>query len=190
MNKKKQLIEVAKEKFLAFGSKHITMDELAALLGISKKTIYGHFSSKEELVVESINQLIKEFKNDMQPVIDSDIRPLKKIIAIYDIVFNYILKFKPSFVFGLQKYYPEAYKTYKDFTGEFVSTTIFELLKEAQHHLEIRKDIHIELFSQLYFQDLEKRLYSTDNLLDNYSKEILLEYMITNNLKGIKNMRI
>ncbi len=182
----KQIVEAAKAKFVRFGSKHITMDELAAMLGMSKKTIYKYFDSKEDLVVASINLLINEFKKDVQPIINSGRTPLQKIVIIYDVVFDYLLEFKSSFVLGLQKYYPKAYRTYKDFSRSFVSNTIVRLLKQAQQNLEIRSDANVELFAQLYLLDLEMRLYGTGILLESYSKEILLEYMITNNLKGIK----
>ncbi len=183
---KKAILEQAKEKFVQFGSKHITMDELATLLGMSKKTIYKYYGSKEELVTASVDLLIEEFKKDVKPIIGSVEAPLKKIVAIYDVVFDYLLRFKPSFVFGLQKYYAEAYATYKNFTGRFVDETVVEFLKEAQKNSEIRSDVNIELFAQLYFKDLGKRLYSTENLFEKYSKETLLQYTVTNNLRGIK----
>lgn len=186
MTQKSEIISLAAENFIQFGSKHITMDGLATLLGISKKTIYKHFSSKEDLVVESINLQIFEFKKDVTPIFDTEESSLNKIITIYDVVFDYILKFKPSFIFGLQKYYPEAYKIYKDFTRSFVNKTMVQLLNEAQQNSEIRSDVNIELFAQLYFWDLETRLYGTDKLFESYSKETLLEYMIINNLRGIK----
>lgn len=186
MSTKEQLTVIAKEKFLQFGSKHITMDELATLLGMSKKTIYKHFTSKEELVVASINLLIDEFNADIIPIIENEQTAIAKITDIYKIIFTYISQFKPSFIFGLQKYYPKAYKTYKDFTFQFVATTVKELLKEAQLKAEIRNDVDIELFMQVHLQDLENRLFEANNMFDKYSKEELLEYMIVNSLKSIK----
>ena len=55
------------------------MDELAKNLGISKKTLYKHFSSKEKLVAESlryyldktsadINQYMVQNPNEEQPL--------------------------------------------------------------------------------------------------------------------------
>ena len=98
MNNREKLINVAKEKFIAFGSKHTTMDEIAELLGISKKTIYACFSSKEELIIESIKELINEFKIDIEPILKSDKSALNKIIEIYEVIFKYVIKFKPSFI--------------------------------------------------------------------------------------------
>ncbi len=186
MSNRKKLIDVAKEKFIAFGSKHTTMDEIAELLGISKKTIYTCFSSKEELIIESIKALINEFKIDVEPILNSNESALGKVIAIYEVIFKYVVKFKPSFIFGLRKYYPNAYDAYKEITIDVVSTDITRLLEEAKVNGEIRPDVNIELFSKLYLSDLERRLFDADNLFDNYPKEVLLEYMIVNNLNSLK----
>ncbi|WP_299005968.1 TetR/AcrR family transcriptional regulator [uncultured Tenacibaculum sp.] len=186
MSNRKKLIDVAKEKFIAFGSKHTTMDEIAELLGISKKTIYTCFSSKEELIIESIKALINEFKIDVEPILNSNESALDKVIAIYEVIFKYVVKFKPSFIFGLRKYYPNAYDAYKEITIDVVSTDIMKLLEEAKINGEIRPDVDLELFSKLYLSDLERRLFDADNLFDNYPKEVLLEYMIVNNLNSLK----
>ncbi|WP_428741327.1 TetR/AcrR family transcriptional regulator [Tenacibaculum sp.] len=189
MSNRKKLIEVAKEKFIMFGSKHTTMDEIAELLGISKKTIYACFSSKEELIIESIKQLINEFKIDVAPIFNSDKTPLNKVIAIYEVIFVYVAKFKPSFIFGLKKYYPNAFDAYKMETENIVSNDIMMLLNEAKEKGEIRADVDLELFSKLYLNGLESRLFDADNLFDTYPKEVLLEYMIVNNLNSLKPIK-
>ncbi len=186
MNNREKLINVAKEKFIAFGSRHITMDEIAELLGISKKTIYAYFTSKEELIIESIKQLIIDFKTDITPVLNSDNSPLTKVVDIYEVVFDYVVKFKPSFIFGLKKYYSKAYETYKDLTKNVVTTDVMNLLEEAKKQGEIRLDVDLELFSKLYLTGLENRLFDADNLFEEYPKEVLLQYMIVNNLNSLK----
>ncbi|WP_047790743.1 TetR/AcrR family transcriptional regulator [Tenacibaculum mesophilum] len=186
MNNREKLINVAKEKFIAFGSKHTTMDEIAELLGISKKTIYACFSSKEELIIESIKELINEFKIDIEPILKSDKSALNKIIEIYEVIFKYVIKFKPSFIFGLKKYYPNAYDAYIEITKNVVSKDVINLLEEAKVNGEIRKDVDLELFSKLYLSNLEGRLFNADNLFKNYPREVLLEYMIINNLNSLK----
>ncbi|MGB1268697.1 MAG: TetR/AcrR family transcriptional regulator [Flavobacteriaceae bacterium] len=189
MKTKEYLIQVAKENFVTFGSKHITMDELALLLGISKKTIYTHFSSKEALVIESIKKLVSEFNADIAPILSSDKEALDKIIAIYEVVFDYISKFKPSFVFGLKKYYPEAYSVYKKSTEKIVFTEVLVLLEEAKNKGRIHKNANLILFSKLYLYGLENRLFNADSLFETYSKEELLEYMIINNLNSITTVK-
>ncbi len=47
---KKKILHNATEMFLNIGFKSVTMDDIATNSGISKKTIYAHFSNKTELV--------------------------------------------------------------------------------------------------------------------------------------------
>ena len=43
---KKKILHNATELFLNIGFKSVTMDDIAANSGISKKTIYAHFANK------------------------------------------------------------------------------------------------------------------------------------------------
>ena len=47
---KEVVIKKATDLFLKYGFKSVTMDELAFSLGVSKKTLYIHFSCKNEIV--------------------------------------------------------------------------------------------------------------------------------------------
>ena len=51
---KQQILVKATEMFLTLGFKSITMDEIAAELGISKKTIYQHYKNKSDLVLDKL----------------------------------------------------------------------------------------------------------------------------------------
>src|SRR5664279_3582554 len=50
MEHKERILEKATELFLRYGIRSITMDEIAAQLGISKKTIYQFFTDKDAMV--------------------------------------------------------------------------------------------------------------------------------------------
>ena len=47
---KDKILEKAGEMFLNLGFKSVTMDDIANEIGVSKKTIYIHFSNKTALV--------------------------------------------------------------------------------------------------------------------------------------------
>jgi TetR/AcrR family transcriptional regulator, mexJK operon transcriptional repressor len=51
------IIEAATEVFLRSGYLGTNMDEIAALSGVSKQTVYKHFSSKEALFVEIVTSM-------------------------------------------------------------------------------------------------------------------------------------
>jgi len=55
--KREAIIEAAKRAFEEFGVQGTSMDKLAEMAGVSKRTVYNHFASKEELVLHLISDL-------------------------------------------------------------------------------------------------------------------------------------
>lgn len=55
--KRRAVLEAATDVFLRSGYLGTNMDEIAALSGVSKQTVYKHFSSKEALFVEIVSSL-------------------------------------------------------------------------------------------------------------------------------------
>src|SRR5690554_6946521 len=53
---RERIVAAARRRFLRYGFARCTMAELAAELGMSKKTLYQHFRSKEELVDELVTR--------------------------------------------------------------------------------------------------------------------------------------
>src|SRR4051812_4431565 len=50
VNTKDRIRQKAKELFMRYGIRSVSMDDIATQLGISKKTIYQYFTDKDELV--------------------------------------------------------------------------------------------------------------------------------------------
>ena len=55
--KRRAILDAATEVFLKSGYLGTNMDEIAALSGVSKQTVYKHFSSKEGLFVEIVSSM-------------------------------------------------------------------------------------------------------------------------------------
>ena len=65
---KADLLKYSIKKFTQCGSKHVTLDELAKNLNISKKTIYTFFENKEDLVTSSLESLLNEYTKDINKI--------------------------------------------------------------------------------------------------------------------------
>ena len=57
MKVKEKLIDSATTMFLKYGVKSVSMDDMARLMGMSKKTIYTHIDNKKGLVSTVIETL-------------------------------------------------------------------------------------------------------------------------------------
>ncbi len=183
---KTELLEYSIAKFTQFGSKHVTLDELANELGISKKTIYSFFKNKEDLVTCGLESLLNEYKKDINKTISKHGNdPILSVILIYEKGFEYLKYFKPSFIFGLQKYYPKASGLFDDFVEEMANTKVFSLLKQAQKRGDIKREINLELVVKIYFFRVDNLVFKENNLFELYNKEELFNHLVIYNLKGI-----
>ncbi|MDN2480916.1 TetR/AcrR family transcriptional regulator [Vibrio agarivorans] len=55
--KREAILSAAREAFLEYGVANTSMDKLSALAGVSKRTVYNHFESKEALVLALLSCL-------------------------------------------------------------------------------------------------------------------------------------
>ena len=68
---KEKIIEAAGQLFAEHGIKSITMDDIAASFGISKRTLYEVFADKETLLIECIRHEMEAEKAYMQEISES-----------------------------------------------------------------------------------------------------------------------
>jgi len=69
MNLKKTIIINSLELFESYGIKVVTMDDIAFNMGISKKTLYVHFSGKKDLVKNVVHFLFERHFLALLPLI-------------------------------------------------------------------------------------------------------------------------
>ncbi|WP_275316761.1 TetR/AcrR family transcriptional regulator [Tenacibaculum bernardetii] len=183
---KAQLLEFAISKFTQFGSKHVTLDDLASELGISKKTIYSFFKNKEDLVTSSLESLLNKYKNDINKIINNNNDdPILCVVLIYKRGFEYLKYFKPSFLFGLNKYYPKASTLFDVFIEELSNKTVYNLLKKAQDSGDIKPEVNLKLIVKIYFFRIDNLVFKENNLFELFNKDELFKHLVIYNLKSI-----
>lgn len=74
--KREAIIQAAIAEFRANGFDITSMDKIAATAGVSKRTVYNHFPSKEELFAEILNQLWARVTAELETPYRSDL-PLR-----------------------------------------------------------------------------------------------------------------
>ena len=107
---KESIVNHAIPLFLQFGFKSVTVDDLALEMSISKKTIYTHFPTKEQLVETSV---MKHFDLVIDKILSICQHSKDPIIELYQIkkeVSKYLSNEKNYPIYQLQKYYNTIYQ--------------------------------------------------------------------------------
>ena len=155
MDVKEYIISESDKLFCQYGLKSVTMDDIAKQLGMSKKTIYIHFSDKNEIV----NNVI-EIKLNSQKCIILDSIDLAEN-AVHEVSFavanmkELLSNLNPVLFYDLQKYHPEAWMYFKDFREKHLFKTIHDNLKRGIDEGYYRKDLKTDILTQMRLEQMD-----------------------------------
>ncbi|MPQ31127.1 TetR/AcrR family transcriptional regulator [Clostridium estertheticum] len=143
---KEIIMKIAAQKIQTYGLRKFTMDEIASELKMSKKTIYKHFKSKDDIIFEYFNEIIESDKN-------YTIESIKKDGSLEDklnsIIFSYHkYKLPVNTLDEAHKFYYDEWnklQDLKDFKLKLIETT----LKESMESGVLRDDINLNLISSI-----------------------------------------
>lgn len=87
MSKKRQhLVDTAIALFSAHGFHGVGIDRIAEEAQVSKKTMYHHFRSKEDLIVAALKFRDRQFREDfMKGVEAAATTPRERLLAVFDV---------------------------------------------------------------------------------------------------------
>lgn len=135
MDMKERIISAYRELSQNRGFFKITMDELASKAGISKRTIYRYFTSKEEI----IETIVDDFMNSMACQLDILLAEDKRPEIIFPKVVNFLAQtnhiiFNPLVLEDLRRQYPYLWVKIDRFRVEKIHYFLKSLMAESEIH--------------------------------------------------------
>lgn len=93
-----EIRKVALKLFTRYGLNSVNMDDLAYELGISKKTLYQHFSSKEELVFSVFEMIKASWEATVKEIKELPHNDFHKLFAFFNARYDFMIQFNPAFL--------------------------------------------------------------------------------------------
>ena len=180
-----KILHTAGEMFLNLGFKSVTMDDIAKEIGVSKKTIYTHFSNKTELVQEVTSLLFCTICNGIDLIHEQQKNPIIELFEIKKFVMLHLKDEKSSPQYQLQKYYPKIFAELKEKQFEFMQECIQENLHRGLESGLFRKSIDVGFISRIYFNGMIAIKDPTLFPLQKFSMNNLMDFYLEYHLRGI-----
>ena len=159
-----EIIPRAFEYFMQYGFKTFTMDDLAHNLGISKKTLYEQFASKQILVDACLNYALEMsccrtelFFAGEGSVIENIFMRQKEIKNFFN-----MKSWRP--LWELKRYFPKTYERMDVAFAKSDALFIDQLIEKGLKEGFFRENINIKFYKQFYTQ--VQRLRSFENAFD------------------------
>ena len=178
-NAQKQILKKSGEMFFKLGIRSVSIDDICHELGISKKTFYVYFASKDELVAQLLHVSIDTMAKKMEEWLRlHDFRQLISILLTQKDVNKKDVRSVPQLVYDLKKYYPQQFAQFqlqlfdvqKDYLMQYLQQGIREGLVREQLDIEMTAVILAKLHTDA-IRDMEQ-IENHGYKMHNYSQTI------------------
>lgn len=184
-----RILDEAKQQFFRYGIRNITMDDIAAALGISKRTVYEVFKNKNELVVTCLKELAVQQDKIYTEIIYNSGNVIETFALFIREGIKVMNSVNPVFVSDLKKFYPAIADTvFKDSDKKRYDMT-YQLLERGIEEGIFRKDINIPIITRLFHEQIN---VITDEQMfprDRFDHVEVFRNLVINFMRGISTQK-
>lgn len=145
--RKQHILKQAGNLYLKFGIRGVTMDDVAAEFGISKKTLYQYFKDKEDMVNQVIDYYLKNpvFKLNC----DGEGNSIDRYFTLRQHVAKTVKHFNNNLEYELKKTYPQLHKKVHKFKRERIYSDTLKSIKDGINDGLFRPEIDPDVIAKL-----------------------------------------
>ena len=165
-DQKCNIIKKAGEMFFRLGIRSVSIDDICRELGISKKTFYVYFESKDELVAQLLHSNVLYIAGKMEELLQmKDFRKLVARFLRHQEAEKNDVRRVPQLVYDLKKYYPrqfadfqtECFRTQKEYIMRYLEQGLQEGLVRANLNIELTAVLMAKIHSDAIrdFEEIE-----------------------------------
>ena len=113
METRNKILGAAIDLFRQYGFKNVTMDDIARRAGISKKTLYQHFTNKPDIVEEAVVWFQSGTCCECEAAMEASANAIEAMVRVMHLLDKMYRQMNPLAMFELQRFYPGAYEKFR-----------------------------------------------------------------------------
>jgi AcrR family transcriptional regulator len=155
---KEEIVRFASQQMEQLGIRSVSVDDICHEFGISKKTFYVHFATKDALLEAIILQYQQQMAEQLEYIVKK--KTVLQAITSWHIIAQQAKKStnqKPPLIHDLQKYYPELFKEHERAVRRTMVNFLVQFLQKGIDERIFRAEIDVEMAASL-FVDMHKAL--------------------------------
>ena len=150
-NQRSHIIKTAGELFFRLGIRSVSIDDICRELGMSKKTFYVYFESKDALIEQMLQANLDYMAGKMEELVAmKDFRQLVKVFIKRQEAEKNDVRRVPQLVYDLKKYYPRQFADFQIKCFETQKKYIMQYLEQGVAQGLVRANLNIELTAVLF----------------------------------------
>lgn len=148
---KDRILSAAQKQFLIYGFTKVTMDEIAAKIGMSKKTIYKFYPSKADLVNAIADKMFTEAEQGLQNIVqDTQVNFIEKLRNMMTFIGLHLSKLSQPLIEDIRQNAPQLWEKISDYRKKSIYKNFGSLIQEGRQKGVFRSDIDEHLVLLIY----------------------------------------
>lgn len=147
---REKIVSSAQQKMGEVGIRSVSIDDICRELGMSKKTFYVYFATKDELIAAILEAHYEEVRAGMQNFLDTCKSMWAGIqkFAEQMMAMPNVRQF-PPFIYDLNKYYPALAKDYNARILALNKRMLQQILERCVQEGIFRKELDVEMAARM-----------------------------------------
>jgi AcrR family transcriptional regulator len=159
-----RILAEARQLFYRHGYSAFTMDDLAAALGMSKKTLYVHFPGKDAMIRAIIDGFAAEVRADTEALLaNPSLRFAEKLRGFAQGMVERLSRLSPAILADVEAYAPELHRHILTTRARTLPYVFGRILEEGQLSGAVRDDVS-PVFASEFFLHAMQTLMQADAL--------------------------
>lgn len=150
-----RIAEAALRRFVRFGARAVTMDDIAGDLHMSKKTLYEHFRDKEALLAHCVQCIISETQAQRRALLAEADNVIDGFVRVLRHVTVQMQQVNPLFFLDLEKHYPAVRAEVKRSRDDVYVRETAALLEQGIREGCFIEDVDVEVAVRLLFAQFD-----------------------------------
>lgn len=152
---KERILAEAEQLFWKYGVRSVTMEDIAKPLGISKKTIYQHFTDKEDIIYQVVQNKIVQDQSEVSCMAVDAANPVEEILEVLDMIRKHADKASPNLLIDIQRHYPQAFALFRQHKENYIMRSILENIQKGIEQGLYRADMNPTILARIRVEQIE-----------------------------------
>ena len=155
---REDILQLAIKRMQQVGIRSVSVDDICHELGMSKKTFYVYFPSKDDLVQAILHKHEQKVGHDLDIALAK--RTITQVIVEWTKIAQSTQKKElktPAMMYDLEKYYPQLFAAHKKVMRQTAEKILVRFLEKGVSEGIFRAEIDVDVVAMM-FLDMQYRL--------------------------------
>lgn len=155
MELKDRILRIAQQLFMRNGIRSVSMDDIAAELAVSKKTLYKWYENKDQLVYAMMEQHLDTSRHDCAQVQQQASSAIDELFRMMSWMKQQFAEVHPSIFYDMQKFHPATWQLWMAHKQQYILAQIMDNLHRGVAEGLYRADLDADVLARLRLAQIE-----------------------------------